>query len=69
MSKENKNSEKIAVKFVLNVLRQHENDLDRLITELDLIVDKFGSLSEKLNEIANEILPESKKIKKTPQNS
>lgn len=65
MSKENENGGKISVAFVLNVLRQHENDLDRLITELDLIVDKFGSLSEKLNEIANEILPESKKTKKT----
>lgn len=49
------NGGKISVNFVLSVLRQHENSLDQLITELDLIVDKIGSLTKKIEEITNDI--------------
>lgn len=36
---------RVSVEFVLNVLRQHENDLDRLIAELDIIVDKVANIT------------------------
>ena len=39
---------KISVNFVLAVLRQHELEFDRLIAELELLVDKVSQLSDKL---------------------
>jgi hypothetical protein len=45
-------SPKISIAFVLNVLRQHENDLDRLIAELDVIVDKVANITDKMQQIA-----------------
>jgi hypothetical protein len=46
---------RISVEFVLNVLRQHENDLDRLIAELDIIVDKVANITEKMQQIATDL--------------
>jgi hypothetical protein len=42
------------INFVLNVLKQHENDLDRLILQLDIIVDKVGVLTDKMALIIDE---------------
>jgi ABC-type transporter Mla subunit MlaD len=49
------NGAKLSIEFVLNVLRQHENDLDRLIAQLDLVVDKFGQLTDKIQRIADNL--------------
>ena len=52
---------RITVEFILNVLKQHENDLDRTVAELELelhkveglvhriekVVDKFSKMDEK----------------------
>jgi hypothetical protein len=46
---------RVSVEFVLNVLRQHENDLDRLIAELDIIVDKVANITEKMQQIATDL--------------
>ncbi len=40
-----------AVDFIINVLREHEKDLDRLIGELDKIAGKFGQTGEVPNKI------------------
>ena len=42
--------EKIAVGFILNILKQHENELDRLIAQLELIVNKVNDLTDKLQQ-------------------
>jgi ABC-type transporter Mla subunit MlaD len=49
------NGAKFSIEFVLNVLRQHENDLDRLIAQLDLVVDKIGQLTDKIQRIADNL--------------
>jgi ABC-type transporter Mla subunit MlaD len=49
------NGAKFSIEFVLNVLRQHENDLDRLIAQLDLVVDKVGQLTDKIQRIADNL--------------
>jgi prefoldin subunit 5 len=41
----------VSVEFVLNVLRQHENDLDRSIAELELLLHKITELTNKLQQI------------------
>ena len=41
---------KISVEFVLNVLRQHEIELDRLIAELEVVVGKVDKLSDKMQQ-------------------
>jgi hypothetical protein len=46
---------RVSIEFVLNVLRQHENDLDRLIAELDVIVDKVANITEKMQQIATDL--------------
>jgi hypothetical protein len=48
-------SSRVSIEFVLNVLRQHENDLDRLIAELDIIVDKVANITEKMQQIATDL--------------
>ena len=40
--------DKISVEFVLNVLRQHEIEFDRLIAELEILVQKVNELSDKI---------------------
>ena len=42
---------KVSVNFVLNVLRQHENDLDRSIAEIELIKQKLEKLTSKIQQI------------------
>jgi hypothetical protein len=42
---------KVSVEFVLNVLRQHENDLDRSIAELGVVLHKIEELTNKLQQI------------------
>jgi hypothetical protein len=46
---------RVSIEFVLNVLRQHENDLDRLIAELDIIVNKVAIVTEKMAQIATDL--------------
>ena len=43
-----------AIDFIINVLREHEKDLDRLITELGKITEQLGDtgeVSEKIDKI------------------
>ena len=40
----------ISVQFVLNVLRQHEIELDRLIAELGVLVEKVDYLANKMEQ-------------------
>ncbi len=44
--KPSKNEALEAVDFIINVLREHEKDLDRLINELGKIAGKFGQTGE-----------------------
>jgi len=46
-----KNEALEAVDFIINVLREHEKDLDRLIGELGKIAGKFGQAGEVPNKI------------------
>jgi uncharacterized coiled-coil protein SlyX len=39
---------KISVNFVLAVLRQHEIEFDRLIDQLEMLVNKVNELTEKI---------------------
>lgn len=41
----------LSVEFVLNVLRQHEIELDRTSAELDSLVDKIEELTCKLQDL------------------
>ena len=43
----------ITVEFILNVLRQHENDLDRSVAELELELHKVEGLVHRLEKIAD----------------
>ena len=47
---------KITVEFILNVLRQHENDLDRSVAELELELHKVEGLVHRLEKIADKFL-------------
>lgn len=49
--KPSKNEALEAVDFIINVLREHEKDLDRLIGELGKIAGKFGQAGEVPNKI------------------
>ena len=46
--------DKISVEFVLNVLRQHEIELDRLIAELEVVVGKVNKLTDNMQQLADE---------------
>ena len=48
---------KISVEFVLNVLRQHEIELDRLIAELEPLVKKVDELTNKMQQIMSDYSP------------
>jgi hypothetical protein len=41
---------KISTQFVLNILRQHEIELDRLIAELEPLVKKVDELTNKMQQ-------------------
>ena len=45
--------EKISVEFVMNVLRQHEIELDRLIGELEFVVGKVNKLTDMMQQLAD----------------
>ena len=47
----NKNESFEALDFIINVLKEHEKDLDRLIKELGEVIDKFGQSGELSNKI------------------
>lgn len=49
--KPNKNEALEALDFIINVLKEHEKDLDRLINELGKIAGKFGQSGELSNKI------------------
>lgn len=49
--KPNKNEALEALDFIINVLKEHEKDLDRLISELGKITGKFGSSGEMVTKI------------------
>jgi hypothetical protein len=42
---------KISTEFVMNVLRQHEIELDRLIAELNIVVGNVDKLSDKIQQL------------------
>jgi len=44
---------RITVEFILNVLKQHENDLDRTVAELELELHKFEGLVHRIEKIAD----------------
>jgi len=44
----NESEAKLPVEFVLQVLRQHEIEFDRLIRELEVLVLRVNELSEKI---------------------
>ena len=46
---------KISVEFVMNVLRQHEIELDRLIAELEVVVGKVNKLTNNMQQLADEV--------------
>jgi len=45
--------DKISVEFVMNVLRQHEIELDRLIGELEFVVGKVNKLTDMMQQLAD----------------
>lgn len=49
--KPNKNESLEALDFIINVLKEHEKDLDRLISELGKITGKIGSSGEMATKI------------------
>lgn len=51
MSKED--GSRLSVEFVLNVLRQHENEFDRLLAELEHLVDNVTILVNKFQQMAD----------------
>jgi prefoldin subunit 5 len=56
-----KSDARYTFEFVFNVLRQHENDLDRLISELELIVNKIEILTNNIQKIADDFSKIQKK--------
>jgi len=48
LAKELDSKEKTSVKFVMAVLRQHEIELDRLISSFELLLSRIDELSDKL---------------------
>jgi len=46
---------KISIEFVMNVLRQHEMELDRLIAELEFVVGKVNKLTDNMQQLADDV--------------
>ena len=46
---------KLSVTFVMNVLRQHEIELDRLIAELEVVVSKVNKLTDMMQLLADNV--------------
>ena len=56
--KPNKNEALEALDFIINVLKEHEKDLDRLISQLGIITESLGEtgeISEKIENIEDHI--------------
>jgi len=56
--KPNKNEALEALDFIINVLKEHENDLDRLVSQLGIITESLGEtgeISEKIENIEDRI--------------
>ena len=56
--KPNKNEALEALDFIINVLKEHEKDLDRLISQLGIITESLGEtgeITEKIESIENRI--------------
>jgi hypothetical protein len=51
--KPNKNEALEALDFIINVLKEHEKDLDRLIGQLGIITDNLGETGEISSKIEN----------------
>ena len=49
------NGTKLSIQFVLNVLRQHEIELDKSIAELNILTEKVKILTEKIQHITDNI--------------
>ena len=57
-SKPNKNEALEALDFIINVLKEHEKDLDRLISQLGIITESLGQtgeITEKIEKIENRV--------------
>ena len=67
MSKEN--GAHLSVDFVLNVLRQHENEFDRLLAELEHLVENVTILVNKFQQIADDMERDSAGKKDTHKKS
>ena len=52
-SKPNKNEALEALDFIINVLKEHEKDLDRLISQLGIITESLGETGEITEKIEN----------------
>ena len=53
---------RITVEFILNVLKQHENDLDRIVAELELELHKVEGLVHRIEKIADKFSKIGKNI-------
>ena len=51
--KSNKNDALEAVDFIINVLKEHEKDLDRLVSQLGIITESLGDTGEITGKIEN----------------
>ncbi|MCW4016793.1 MAG: hypothetical protein NWF06_10520 [Candidatus Bathyarchaeota archaeon] len=51
--KSNKNEALEALDFIINVLKEHEKDLDRLISQLGIITESLGETGEITGKIEN----------------
>lgn len=51
--KQNKNEALEALDFIINVLKEHEKDLDRLISQLGIITESLGETGEISGKIEN----------------
>lgn len=51
--KPNKNESLEALDFIINVLKEHEKDLDRFITQLGIITENLGETGEIAGKIEN----------------
>ena len=47
--------DKISTEFLMNVLRQHEIELDRLIGELEFVVGKVNKLTDNMQQLSDEV--------------
>jgi len=56
---------RLSIQFVLNVLRQHEIELDKSISELNILTERVKILTEKIQQITDNI--EFARVKNNPK--